>query len=485
MKSYTPVMGFGRKMKQPLLEPAKAWLRMAAWVVLLSPLAACATTEQVHEFKLDNGLKVVVKEDHRAPVVVSQVWYKVGSSYEREGVTGISHMLEHMMFKGTEKHGPGEFSRIIAENGGRENAFTGTDYTAYFESLEKSHLPIALELEADRMRNLRLEKEAFAKEQQVVLEERRLRTEDKPRAKTYEHFMATAFTNGPYRNPIIGWPADVANLTLDDLKVWYQRWYAPNNATLVVVGDVEPRRVLTLAKKWFGKHEPSEIPPPKPRTEVEQAGERRMTMRLPAQLPYLIMGYKAPVLADLPEDRQWEAYALTVLAGVLDGGQSARLASRLVRGSQIAASASASYNLYDRLPTLFSLDGTPSQGHTLDDLEQTLREEIRKLQEERVTAEELERVKAQVTAETIYERDSMFYQAMQIGLLETVGLGWQRVDEYVDRVRQVTAQQVQEVANKYLSADGLTVAHLKPLPVHRETLPARESESAIGGEYVH
>lgn len=439
---------------------------------------------KVHEFKLGNGLKLVVKEDHRAPVVVSQVWYKVGSSYENEGITGISHMLEHMMFKGTDKYGPGEFSRIIAENGGRENAFTGADYTAYFESLERSRLEVAFELEADRMRNLRLEEKEFSKEKQVVLEERRLHTEDQPRAKTVEHFMATAYTNSPYRNPVIGWPADVEHLTLEDLKTWYQLWYAPNNATLVVVGDVDPRETLKLAKRWFGQLKPSEIPPLKPRTEVEQVGERRLTLHLPAELPYLVMGYKVPVLISLPEEQRWEAYALTVLAGILDGGESARLTTRLIRGSQVATSVSAGYDLYDRLPTLFLFDGTPAQRHTLADLEQSLLAEIQKLQTEPITPEELARVKTQVTAEAIYERDSMFYQAMQIGLLETIGLGWQRMDEYVDRIRRVTAEQVQEVARKYLVPQRLTVAYLEPLPV-KERKPGAEPESGIGGKYVH
>lgn len=458
------------------------WFR---WLVFLAgclPVIALADSK-VHEYKLKNGLKVVVKEDHRAPAVVSQIWYKVGSSYEQEGLTGISHMLEHMMFKGTKQHGPGEFSRIIAANGGRENAFTGTDYTAYFETLEKSRLSIAFELEADRMRNLRLDAEEFIKENQVVLEERRMRTDDQPRAKTREHFMAVAYTNGPYRNPVIGWPADVANLSIQDLTQWYQRWYAPNNATLVVVGDVEPMKVFELAKRWFGPLTPSDLPALKPRTEVEQLGERRLSIQLPAKLPYLMMGYKVPVLASLSEENRWEAYALTVLAGILDGGESARLASRLVRGRQIAAGASAGYDLYDRLPNLFVLNATPSQGHDVEELEQALVNEILTLQQELVTQEELERVKTQVSADAIYERDSMFYQAMQIGRLETIGLGWRFLDTFVDSIRRVTAEQVREVAKKYLTTEHLTVARLHPLPIKEGQRPSA-LDSASGGKHV-
>jgi zinc protease len=406
----------------------------------------------------------------------------VGASYEYGGITGISHMLEHMMFKGTEKHPPGEFSRIIAANGGRENAFTGQDYTAYFQTLEKTRLPVSFELEADRMRNLLLSDKEFKKEQQVVLEERRLRTDDQPRAKMEEHFQAVAYTNSPYKNPVIGWPDDVSGLTVGDLKHWYGLWYAPNNAILVIVGDVNPQEVYALAKKYFGPLKPSKLPEIKPRGEVEQLGARRMTVRLPAKLPYLVMGYKTPALRTIGEE-DWEAYALEVAAGILDGGNSARLSSRLVRGQQVAASAGAGYNLYSRLSNLFTLEGTPAQGKTLQALEKALGEEIRRLQDEPVSAAELERVKAQVLAHHIYQRDSMFYQAMQLGMTETVGLGWKTVQEYVDKVNAVTAEQVQKVARKYLIDDRLSVAYLEPLPMP-EGAKAPEEAAPMGGDHV-
>ncbi|MGR9051189.1 MAG: M16 family metallopeptidase, partial [Gammaproteobacteria bacterium] len=308
--------------------------------LLLGGLALSIQAQaKVHEFRLDNGLKILVKEDHRSPVVVSQIWYKVGSSYEPSGISGISHMLEHMMFKGTDKLKPGEFSRIIAANGGNENAFTGRDYTAYFQTMEKSRLPVSFELEADRMRNLHLLDEELKKELEVVYEERRMRTEDKPRAKTQEYFIAMAYSNSPYKNPIIGWPSDIENYTINDVQKWYQRWYGPNNATLVVVGDVEPKAVFALAEKHFGPLKPSDIKAVKPQTEIEQHGVRRMVVKLPAKLPYLVMGYKVPVLKTV--DQEWEAYALEVMAGVLDGGNSARLESGIVRGRQLAVSASA------------------------------------------------------------------------------------------------------------------------------------------------
>ncbi|MGZ5071398.1 MAG: M16 family metallopeptidase [Methylobacter sp.] len=437
--------------------------RLLCAALLWLPVIANSAETKVSEHVLANGLKVLVKEDHRSPVAVSQVWYKVGSSYEPGGITGISHMLEHMMFKGTDKHAPGEFSRIIAENGGEENAFTGSDYTAYFQSMEASRLAVSFELEADRMRYLHLLPDELKKELQVVTEERRMRTDDNPQAKMQEHFNAMTYTNSPYKNPVIGWPSDIENYKVEDLQAWYQRWYAPNNATLVVVGDVQPKAVFELAEKYFGPLKPSELKPLKPQAEVEQLGVRKMTVKLPAKLPYLLMGYKVPVLTTA--QNEWEAYALEVLAGVLDGGSSARLESGLVRGKQIAVSVGASYSLYSRLPEVLTLEATPAEGKTVWDLESALKEEIAKLQMKLVDNEELQRIKAQVLAKDVYEKDSNFYQAMELGTLETVGLGWKKVDEYVNKVNQVTAEQVRDVARKYLIEDRLSVAYLEPLPI--------------------
>jgi len=444
----------------------RRWISIFFSCLLLLPCAlAAAGPPPVHEYTLKNGLRLIVREDHRAPVVVSQVWYKVGSSYEYDGITGISHVLEHMMFKGTRKHPAGEFSRIISENGGRENAFTGKDYTAYFQQLEKSRLKVSFRLEADRMRNLLLPEEEFRKEVRVVMEERRLRTEDNPQSLTYEQFNAAAFVSSPYHHPVIGWMDDLENLTVADLKAWYLKWYAPNNATVVVVGDVEPKAVYKLAKKYFGPLRPSKLTPPKPRREIPQRGLRRLTIKAPAQLPYIIMGYKVPVLKTAAED--WEPYALEVLAGVLDGGASARIARELIRGRQLAASASAGYDMNARQQELLLLDGTPAQGHDIEELEKALRAQVRLLREQPVTAEELARVKAQVVANDVYQRDSVFYQAMRLGTLASVGLDWRLADQYVERIRAVSAEQVQAVARKYLSEDRLTIAVLAPQPMNQ------------------
>ena len=431
----------------------------------------------VHEYRLENGMKVLVKEDHRAPVMVSQVWYKVGSSYEVDGITGISHVLEHMMFKGTDQYPAGEFSRIISDNGGSENAFTAQDYTAYFQTMEKSRLPVSFALEADRMRNLVLPEDEFLKEVQVVMEERRMRTEDNPQSLTYEQFSATAWASSPYRTPIIGWMDDLENLAVDDLRNWYQQWYGPDNATLVVVGDVDPEEVHRQAQKYFGPLEASEVVAPKPRLEMAQRGMKRIEVKAPAELPYLLMGYKVPVVRTA--ELQWEPYALAVLAGVLDGGTAARLESQLVRGGEIAASAGASYDAYDRLDSLFLLSGTPATGYNMEDLERAFVDQIRKLQDEPVTSAEMDRVVAQISAEKVYEQDSIFYQAMQIGILETVGLSWKDADRYLERIKAVTPEQVQAVARKYLRSDHLTVAELVPQPIDSRQPPRSTSSGHV------
>ncbi len=437
-------------------------------LLLLTLTALAQAAGGVQEYTLKNGMKVIVKEDHRAPIVASQVWYKVGSSYEPDGITGISHVLEHMMFKGTEKHGPGEFSRIISANGGDDNAFTGRDYTAYHQIIAKDRLGIALELEADRMRNLRLSAEEFAKEIEVVKEERRLRTEDNPTALTYEQFSAVAYEVLPYRNPVIGWMNDLENLGVEDLQEWYRLWYAPNNATLVVVGDVEPKQVLGLAERYFGAFKAEPRQRIRSLREPPQRGIVRTVVQAPAQQPFLILGYKTPVVGSTAE--QWEPYALEMLAAILDGGESARLSRDLIRGQEIAVSAGAGYSAFSRMPAMLTLSGVPREEHTVEELEKALRSQVARLQQELVTEQELARVRAQVVAGEVYQLDSVFYQAMQMGMLETIGLRWQLLDEYVEKIKAVTAEQVRAVARKYLIDQNLTVASLDPLPMDQKRL---------------
>jgi zinc protease len=439
----------------------------AAWSVLVAGstlLLACSPAlAKTSETTLANGLRVIVKEDTRAPVVVSMVWYRAGSMDEVNGKTGVAHVLEHMMFKGTKNVPTGEFNRLVAAAGGRDNAFTSRDYTAYFQQVQKSELPLMLKLEADRMEHLNLSDEEFTKEIKVVMEERRLRTDDKPRALLYEELVATTFNAHPYRTPVIGWMNDLENMQPQDARDWYRSWYVPNNATLVVVGDVKAPEVFNLAQQYFGNVKARPLPTRKPQEEPVQKGERRLTVKAPAELPHLIMAWHAPKVRDVEKD--WEPYALEVLDGILDGHEAARLNRSLVRDMRVAASVGASYDSVARGPTLFLIEGTPSEGKTVAELEAALRREIRSIAENGISEEELARVKAQVIAGEVFQRDSMMYQAMQIGTLETIGLPHQSLDLQLEKLKAVTAAQVQEVAKKYFTDDTLTVAVLDPQPL--------------------
>jgi len=424
---------------------------------------AAVPTTNVAEGELPNGMRMLVKPDHRAPVVVVMVWYKVGSVDETSGTTGVAHVLEHMMFKGTKAVPAGEYSRIIAEAGGRDNAFTSRDYTGYFQTLHKSQLGLALKLESDRMVNALFAPDEFAKEIRVVMEERRWRTDDRPRSLVYEQLNATAFKAHPYRNPVIGWMSDLEALKAEDAKAFYQRWYAPNNATLVVVGDVTPDEVFKLARQYFGPLPHKELPQRRITEEPPQLGPQDLTVRAPAELPYVLMAFKAPVLRD--PDKDWEPYALEMLAAVLDGNDAARLNRNLVRTERIASSADASYDGIARGPGMFYLSGTPTPGKTAQDVRDALRREVEKLIKDGVTEDELQRVKSQAVASHVYERDSMYYQAQQIGALAMAGLSPRVVDLFVEKLKTVTADQVIAVAKKYLVDESLTVAYLDPQPL--------------------
>lgn len=430
--------------------------------LLISPLASAAAPQATHEFSLDNGLKVIVREDHRAPVVVSQLWYKVGSSYETAGTTGLSHALEHMMFKGSDKLAPGESSRILRELGAEENAFTSDDYTAYYQVLARDRLAVALELEADRLASLKLPAEEFAKEIEVIKEERRLRTDDRPGSLAYERFKAMAYPASGYRNPVIGWMSDIERMTVDDLRAWYQAWYVPNNATLVVVGDVGAAEVKILAERFFGAIPRRDIPPVKLPKELDAPGERRTTLYLKTQLPSLMMGFNVPGLATASEPRQ--VHALRLIAALLDGGYSTRLASRLERGEELVSGASAWYNGYTRGDSLFVLSASPNvqKGKTLEQAEAGLWRELQDLQQTPPTAAELARVRAQVIAGLVYERDSITSQATAIGQLETVGLSWQLIDQELAALEAVTPADIQNAATTFFVRDRLSVAHVLP-----------------------
>lgn len=439
---------------------------MRLYALCLGFLLAATAQAEVFETTLGNGLKVVVKEDHRAPTVVQQIWYHAGSMDERTGVTGVAHVLEHMMFKGTKSVPAGEFSRRIAAAGGRENAFTSYDYTAYFQQLHKSKLALAMQLEADRMHNLVLSNAEFGKEIRVVMEERRWRTDDDAHALLDERLMATAYQEHPYRTPIVGWMNDLENMTADDARAWYHTWYVPNNATLVIAGDVDAKTVFALAQRYYGAIPAGKLPARKPYLEPAQRGIKRLVVKAPAELPHLVMAYHAPTLRDVKND--WQPYALSVLAGVLDGNDSARLNRSLVREQQIATAIGAGYGNTSRGPTLFSLEATPAPGKTVNELEAALREQLQLIVRDGVTEEELRRVRAQVTAAEVYKLDSVFYQAMQIGQMESIGLSHRDLPLMLQKLQAVTAEQVREAARTIMQDDQLTVAVLDPQPLSGE-----------------
>lgn len=412
------------------------------------------------EFKLDNGLKIIVREDHRAPVVVSQIWYKVGSSDETRWTTGISHALEHMMFQGTAKIPGDGFAELISRYGGQNNAFTAEDYTGYYEELDAANLQVSFEAEADRMNNLTLSKEAFAKEIQVVIEERRLRTDDNPQSVTWERFMAAAHPMGPYHHPIIGWQVDLDTMTVDDLREWYGSWYMPNNATLVVVGDVKADSVFELAKKYFAPIPARDVGKVRSQSQIAPLGEARLKVHRSANLAYGMWGFQVPSLKTSTDEK--EIYALVVASALLDGGESARFPKELVRNQRVAISAQTYYDPFKKYTTQFLIVGNPAEGHTVAELETAIMQQIERLKTELVSEAELNRVKAQVLAQEIFGRDSISQQATRIGMLETVGLSWQIADQIVDKVKGVSASDIQAAARKYFDNKRLTVAELVP-----------------------
>ena len=432
---------------------------------------AAAVQANPREFDLPNGLRLIVKEDHRAPTVVHQVWYRAGSMDEAPGTTGVAHVLEHMMFKGTRRLGPEEFSRVVAEAGGRENAFTSTDYTAYHQQVHRDRLPLMMRLEADRMVNLVLRPDEFAREIKVVMEERRWRYEDQPRSLLYENLLATAFAAHPYKSPTIGWMQDLENMNWRDALAWYRQWYAPNNAVVVVVGDVEPEQVSAWARRHYGALARKPIPARKILAEPAQRGMKRVIVKAQAEQPYVRLAYKAPALRD--PANEWEPFAISLLVELLGGGDSARLNQILVRERRMATSAGAEYDMISRGPGLVFLYAAAAQSRSGSELETSLREIVARIAAEGVSVEELERAKVQQIAQTIYKRDSFFAQALELGMLEASGLSFRDAERIPERLKAITAEQVRVVAAKYLVDDGLTVALLDPQP-----LPARAPGAA-------
>ncbi len=430
------------------------------WLLTISALAVSvqAAAAEPHEYLLSNGMKVLLVEMPKAPVATVQVWYKVGSRNEVMGRAGLSHMLEHMMFKGTAKYPKGSFSRLIRKNGGMDNAFTSQDFTAYFENLAADRVQLALEMEADRMQGLILEQNELKTEREVVKEERRLRTEDDPQGALVEALFAQAYLSHPYHWPVIGWFGDLDAMTLDDLQRHYDTYYSPNNATLIVVGDIKAEQLLPTIKHLFEPIPRGPEPKPVATMEAEQKGERRFLLKREAQVPFVMMGYRVPNYTS--ED----SYALDVLESILSHGKSSRLYQSLVYDQKLSLAVGAEYGLMQTDPGLFYFYALVSPGQKVEVVEEALHKEIKRLQSEAPTEQELQRAKNQVEAARIFEQDSNFRHAMLLGQAESVGAGWRKVDQFLERIRAVTAKDVQRVAGQYLLEDSRTVGSLIPVP---------------------
>jgi zinc protease len=433
------------------------------WFLSDSPSAFA----NVQEHQLANGMKVLLVESPKAPVVTVQIWYKVGSRNEVMGRAGLSHMLEHMMFKGTPKYPKGSFSRLIKKNGGNDNAFTSQDFTAYFENLAADKVELALELEADRLRGLLLDDKEFQLEREVVKEERRLRSEDDPQSYLAEALFAQAFQMHPYHWPIIGWFPDLNAMTRADLKRHYDTYYVPNNATLIVVGDIKAAKLLPVIKRFFEPIPKKPLPPQQAVAEPEQKGERRIVVKRDAQLPSVMVGYRAP---NFSSD---DAYALTLLESILSHGKTSRLYRSLVYEQKLALAVGAEYSLLQTDPELLYCFAVVAPGQTTERVEHAVYAEIQKLQQEPPSGEELQRAKNQVEAAYIFGQDSNFRQAMLFGQAETTGAGWRQVEQFVKKLRDVKADDVKRVAQKYLVEVGRTVGILIPPPTNQAAAVAK------------
>ena len=434
---------------------------------LLSVILFASQTSMVHavepkEYTLSNDMKVILVEVPKAPVATVQVWYKVGSRNEVMGRAGLSHMLEHMMFKGTTKYPKGTFSRLVRKSGGMDNAFTSQDFTAYFENLAADRVTLALELEADRMQGLILDANEFKTEREVVKEERRLRNEDDPQGALVEALFAQAFMSHPYHWPVIGWFSDLDAMNLDDLQRHYDTYYSPNNATLLVVGDIKADTLLPIIARLFEPIPKGPSPKSLAVTEAQQHGERRFFLKREAQVPFVMMGYRVP---NYSSD---DSYALNVLESILSHGKSARLYQSLVYEQKTALAVGADYGLMQADPGLFYFYAVVKPGEKVEAVEEAVLKEIHRLQIEAPSDLELQRAKNQIEAAHIFEQDSNFRQAMLLGEAETIGAGWRKVSQFVERTRAVTAQDIQRVASQYLTADTRTTGTLIPQPPHTQ-----------------
>lgn len=432
---------------------------LTAVAMTLSSGNAALAEQPVTSYRMDNGMDVVVIQDHRAPVVTHMVWYRVGAADEPRGLSGIAHFLEHLMFKGTDEIPDGAFSKIVAANGGQDNAFTGQDYTGYFQRIAADRLELVMKMEADRMVDVVITENHVVTEREVIIEERNSRTDNSPDALFSEQMRAALYLNHAYGVPIIGWRHEMEGLDLPEVKEFYARYYAPDNAILVVAGDVTPERVRELADKYYAPLKPSGNPPDARPQEPPQLAPRRIAMEDPrVRQDYVMRSYMVPAYD--PEDPKTAA-SLMLFASILGDGIASRLSKNLQLDQKIAIGTGAWYSPQSRDVTALTMYGVPGPGSSLADIEAALDSEMTKLMEEGPTPEELERIKRVLRAQQVFSLDSVSSQARRYGAALSMGFSVEDVQNWPDVVQSVTAEEIKAAAKAHLDLNASVTGTLK------------------------
>lgn len=433
--------------------------------------------DNIHQYTLDNGLKVVIKEDKRAPVVMTQIWYKVGSNDEPIGKGGISHFLEHLMFKDTPKVSGDEFSRLISHYGGSNNAFTNQDVTVYYELLPANRYAMALELEANRMQNLLFDPEQIASERQVVLEERRVRTDDNPNAKAFEDIQAFFYGDTPRGRPVIGSVTDINNITLEDLQSWYRTWYTPSNATIVLVGDVNKEDALTHIKKYFGHIKGHDVPKRKPAqflhaddmslAQTNSNTPKHLSSKQAVQVPSVLLIWQAPSLNSLKHTNQntpsmrRELLALGLVNDILSGGDSSRFATNLIKKELV----NTAYSYYDSSgfgDSVFMIGATPKHGVSLDETKQLLLDELNRTLNSDIQDDELKRSYVGVKTSLVFGADGVTGQANLLGSMSVSDIAFDYLKEEFATMKTITADEIKKAGKKYLTPERMYSIYIEP-----------------------
>ena len=428
------------------------------WALSTGTVFSMNFSDRTDTFTLSNGLKVVLIQDKRSPLVVSSIWYKVGSSYEQEGISGISHILEHLMFKGTKNTKPGEFSRRIKEIGGSENAFTGRDFTGYYQKVHKDYLELSLRLESDRMQNLVFVQEEVDKEIEVVKEERRLRTDDQPISKVFERIGKQVFGMSGYGIPIIGTMSDINSIEISDLKKWYSNYYSPNNATIIIAGDIDFINSRKLVEKYYGSIPSKEVL----KSSNEISHERSLDdilVKDKVSQPIILMSFENDYFTN---SNKKDMYSLELLFELMDGSSSSRFTKNLIDEKKIAISTFISYDTYSARKNLITIGGSPRKGVDTDQFRKELLKEFEDFINYGLTKDELEQVKSRLLANNIYKFDSVFYQVMQVGMMETKNHDWRLLDNYIQDINSINEDDLKAIAQKVIINNKYLYSLIRP-----------------------